>query len=132
MNFEKWVWPHFRIEEVLPPRTHPKHVNPYLLDALEELRASIGGSSIFANDWHRGGKLRHRGFRTYWQNRRIGGYPTSLHLLSRAIDIHCPLLAPEELGEHAIKFFNEVLIYPKKGFVHCGHRFGNQRFKIVE
>lgn len=118
-----WEWPNFTREEVLPPTERKNvHVNIYLMDSLELLRENVGNVPLLLNDYHRGGKLRYRGFRTRWQNATIGGAKNSFHTMFRAADVSCHLVTLDELADAGRRIFGGIIIYPT--FVHFDMRFG--------
>lgn len=68
-------------------------------------------------------------FRNDEHNKRVGGSPTSQHLLASAIDFICPSLPFESLVLHlqdfakesALKrYLGQVIFYHKRKFIHLG------------
>ena len=120
INNPEWVWKNFQWQEVLPPKTPLRVINPHLMDKVQALRDYIQ-TPILINDWHKGGRFKYRGYRTFWQNTRIGGSKNSYHVQTRALDMTAPALSINELGEAVQKFFNGVILY--NTFVHGDSRF---------
>jgi uncharacterized protein YcbK (DUF882 family) len=61
------------------------------------------------------------GYRCFRHNRAVGGVPGSLHTRGLAADVACPRERQGELGTLARQMgFNQVVLYPTRGFVHLG------------
>ncbi|EHM10766.1 hypothetical protein TheveDRAFT_1648 [Thermanaerovibrio velox DSM 12556] len=61
------------------------------------------------------------GYRCQRHNRAVGGVAHSLHTKGLAADVACVKARQPELGEMAKALgFNQVVLYPMRGFVHLG------------
>jgi uncharacterized protein YcbK (DUF882 family) len=70
------------------------------------------------------------GYRSPVHNRKIGGSPSSQHVLGKAADIRPKLSTPEKLNklyEICEKHFEAVGDGRKKGFIHVDIRTGKKR-----
>jgi len=76
------------------------------------------------------------GFRSDYVNSQVGGVPTSLHTLGRAVDLyvldesHAELLF-NNLCCVAYDYLSEFLYYPKKKYCHCGFDFEKTQRKFL-
>ena len=82
-----------------------------LLECFENLRISCGNKPITITSGHR----------CVDHNHRVGGVPTSRHIVSMAIDLVPPGSMP--LKEFAYRAkeagFDKVITYPENNFIHC-------------
>jgi len=88
----------------------PQGISPVLIQKLEELRAVLGGKSIYITS----------GYRTPAHNARVGGALKSQHLCGRAADIQVAGVSPRAVAEAAKRIFNGVGLY--RSFVHVDVR----------
>lgn len=127
---ETHITPNFSFREALPPKTEwsdlsEKEKSNLLQTMLlaESVRAEVGEACI-ANTYPYGGSHRLRGYRTKAHQRDLikRGFTRvkySKHLEGKAIDLACPGISVYEFGNIAAKYFNTVLIYESRGFIHC-------------
>ena len=87
-------------------------INLKLIEALEALRVSCGNRPLTITS----------GYRCQWYNSApdILGTKTSKHLIGNAVDLIPPRSMPlSEFAFRARAFFDKVLIYTDKNFIHC-------------
>lgn len=91
--------------------SHLVKLDPKLVQALQILRDELGLPIIIDS-----------GYRTPEHNKKVGGSPTSQHLLGKAVDIKVKNVSPEKVAEVAISLglFTGVGVY--KTFTHLDVR----------
>ena len=126
-----WRWVRFKPQELHAKgrSSDLKYVSPLLLDRLELLGDKLEEEHgrrirLIINDWSWGGKFNWRGFRTKLGNTLAGGRKGSFHLFGAAADVHSPDISAEQIYLVAVSLFGGVILYSKKGFVHCDVRNG--------
>lgn len=82
-------------------------VNPKVVVAFQKLRGFVGRPINITS-----------GYRCQKHNDAVGGVDDSRHKMGNAIDITWDL-AIEDLEFHARAFFDKVILYKDKNFVHC-------------
>ena len=106
---------HFSTSEFADPSTGECHINPFLISALEELRAKVGKPIIV-----------HSGYRSPRHNAEVGGASHSQHLLGKAADISVKDFSVLALYAYATQVtlfdLGGVGIYPEDGFIHVDVR----------
>ncbi|MBB4314589.1 YcbK family protein [Roseospira marina] len=104
-----WRWPHFSPAEIACRGTGEILVHPQALDALEALRAALGGKPLIVNS----------AYRSATHNKAVGGATHSKHREGTAFDIACGNVHPTVLRDAAMACgFQAAAYYPKQGFVH--------------
>jgi len=104
-----WHWPHFSPAEIACRGTGELLVVPRALDALEDLRAALGGHPLILNS----------AYRSETHNRAVGGAKKSQHREGVAFDIACGNVHPTVLRVAAMACgFTAAAWYPKQTFVH--------------
>lgn len=129
--YTDYITPHFTFEEILPPNVKwedltdkERHELQFTANLAESVRAEAG-YPCYANTYSFGGDKTLRGFRLFKQQLKLfqDGLTTALegsrHPKGKAIDLVCPNMDIFKFAEVAKKYFNTVIVYPKKGFIHC-------------
>lgn len=106
---------HFYIQEFVPKIIFQQFgpqsiwfISPFMINYAELVRNRFG-KPTFINNWHNGGTLQNRGFRTPMVS--IGG-KLSQHRFKCAIDLNVVGITPEEVAKDIISNF---AIYAKVG-----------------
>lgn len=106
---------HFIIEEFVPKVIWRKwgarsiwFISPFMVNYSELVRTRFG-KPTYMNNWHTGGTLHNRGFRT--PTTKVGG-KLSQHRFKCAIDLNVKGVSPEEVADDIIRNFS---IYKKVG-----------------
>ena len=60
------------------------------------------------------------GFRCNKHNKEVGGVKNSNHTKGRAVDVYVKDRDYTTLKDIAVQYFNEVIIYTDKNFIHIG------------
>lgn len=82
------------------------------LKNLDKLREESGGPLYITS-----------GFRCNSHNKKIGGVKNSWHTKGRASDLVTKTISLENLEILANKYFEEVILYKEKGFLHVGNPY---------
>ena len=92
------------------PRCHYTLINMVLLQSLDNFRVSCGNRPLTITS----------AFRCQSWNIQSLGVKASFHTIGNAVDLIPPRKMPlSEFAFRARAFFDVVLIYPRKGFIHC-------------
>lgn len=98
------------------------HIEPKLINLIEQLRYNIGGYPLYINS----------GYRCFKHNAEVGGVTNSQHCKGTAADISCP----KQLNFGQFKWYVEQLpfdglgFYPDDNFIHVDIRDGAANSKI--
>lgn len=119
----KWIWgDYFDPFEVLPPKTKDeKWICPCIMDRVFEFRKELG-SIVVVNDYAWGGSFKYSGFRFFHQNVLVGGARNSFHKMGRALDLKFVEVKPSEVVQLCREYFNGVIFYRHKNFIHVDNR----------
>lgn len=135
-----WRWKYFTPEEVLSPKglddfaRNNLRVQGHAMDKLESMRHRLG-LPLRCN--HSG--LKYRGWRSYKENKKIGGVEDSPHTAGVAFDLSCYKITMAEFAvwclqdtyqQHLAAEPNTAQhggvralgIYPSQNFFHCDYR----------
>jgi uncharacterized protein YcbK (DUF882 family) len=91
---------------------HSCPIDSIFLKNLDKLREESGGP-LYVDS----------GFRCNSYNEKIGGVKSSWHTKGRASDIVPKTISLEDLKILADKYFEEVIPYKEKGFLHVGNPY---------
>lgn len=111
-----WRWPHFAPREFACKSTGFVLIQPRLLDALEEMRAKVGGPLVVFS-----------GYRSAKHNTDVGGAKNSQHTYGKAADIRAEPHGVDRLIA-AARSIDEIRGIGRYGsFVHVDVRSGPRR-----
>jgi uncharacterized protein YcbK (DUF882 family) len=85
-------------------------IHDSVVDSFENLRISCGNKPLRITS----------AFRCQMHNKKIGGSDESMHKIGCALDVEiCEDMPISEMAYRAKEFFETVIEYPKKQFIHC-------------
>ncbi len=102
-----WPWPNFAPKEVSCSHCGEMYLDSESIDALQELRESLGRPIVITS-----------GHRCSAHNKAVGGVESSQHL-KIAFDCACPPNEQDSFVKKAVDAgFRGIGRYPRRGFVH--------------
>jgi zinc D-Ala-D-Ala carboxypeptidase len=108
VDLKSWLWKDFSPREIASKGEGEILVNPEALDKLQALRNKLGRPILLTS-----------AYRSRAHNKRVGGAPSSKHMLAEAFDCRMENQNPAqfEAAARSVGFLG-FGYYPKSGFMH--------------